>query len=165
MTQSTKWWGSAGLAAALAVAFAGSAAAQTSAKNDTMACVGVPELEINGSPLVNPNDVRAVQEIKPATPVSETETVVPRGGARILLRAQPGMTAEWLQRIAECHMAKVAVAAPATLTPSPLDVKGALVSVQSTGNGFAVDITSPDVKVSKEILTRARALKPLQPIH
>ena len=62
-------------------------------------------------------------------------------------------------------MAKVAVATPATLTTSPLDVKGALVSVQSTGNGFSVDITSPDVKISREILTRARAIRPLQPIH
>ena len=90
---------------------------------------------------------------------------MPRGGARILLRAQPGMTAEWLQRIADCHMAKVAVENPAMLTSSPLDVKGALVSVQSTGNGFSVDITSPDVRVARDILTRARALKPLQPRH
>ena len=149
----------------LAMTFAGAAVAQAAQKVDTMACVGVPEIEINGSPLTNPDDVRAVQEIKPDQPVSETETVVPRGGARILLRAQPGMTAEWLQRIAECHMARVAVSTPATLTTSPLDVKGALVSVQSTGNGFSVDITSPDVKISREILTRARAIRPLQPIH
>jgi hypothetical protein len=160
-----KWlMGSTCLGLGLAAALAGGPAARA-ANTDTMACVGVPEIEANGSPLVNPNDVRAVQEIKPDTPVSETETVVPRGGARILLRAQPGMTAEWLQRIAECHMAKVAVSSPTTLTASPLDVKGALVSVQSTGNGFSVDITSPDFKVAKEILSRSRALKPLQPIH
>jgi hypothetical protein len=165
MSWLTKWLIPTGLGLGLMAALAGTAAAQTSARNDTMSCVGVPEVEPNGSPLVNPNDVRAIQEIKPATPVSETETVVPRGGARILLRAQPGMTAEWLQRIAECHMARVAVAKPAMLSTSPLDVKGALVSVQSMGNAFAVDITSPDVKVSKEILVRAHALKPLQPIH
>jgi hypothetical protein len=149
----------------LAMTLAGAATAQAAPSRDTMACVGVPEIAINGSPLTNPDDVRAVQEIKPDQPVSETETVVPRGGARILLRAQPGMTAEWLQRIAECHMAKVAVASPTMLTTSPLDVKGALVSVQSTGNGFSVDITSPDVRIAREILTRARAIRPLQPIH
>jgi hypothetical protein len=148
----------------LAMTLAGVAAAQAPAK-DTMGCVGVPEVAINGAPLTNPDDVRAIQEIKPDSPVSETQTIIPRGGARILLRAQPGMTAEWLQRIADCHMGKVAVASPTTLTTSPLDVKGALVSVQSTGSGFAVDITSPDIKVAKEILTRARAIKPLQPIH
>jgi hypothetical protein len=149
----------------LALTLAGTALAQKASNRDTMACVGVPEVAFNGAPLTNPDDVRAVQEIKPDAPVSETETVVPRGGARILLRAQPGMTAEWLQRIADCHMAKVSVASPTTLTTSPLDVKGALVSVQSTGNGFAVDVTSPDVKIARDILERARAIKPLQPIH
>jgi hypothetical protein len=149
----------------LAMTLAGTMFAQAAPQRDTMACVGVPEIAVDGSPLTNRDDIRAVQEIKPDSPVSETETVVPRAGARILLRAQPGMTAEWLQRIAECHMAKVSVSSPTTLTSSPLDVKGALVSVQSTGNGFAVDITSPDVKIGREILERARALRPLQPIH
>ncbi|HVU50987.1 MAG TPA: hypothetical protein VHL80_09900 [Polyangia bacterium] len=149
----------------LTMTLAGVAGAQTVPRRDTMACVGVPEIAANGAPLTDPDDVRAVQEIKPDQPVSETETVIPRGGARILLRAEPGMTAEWLQRIAECHMAKVAVAVPGTLSTSPLDVRGALVSVQSTGDGFSVDITSPDVKTAREILTRARAIKPLQPIH
>jgi hypothetical protein len=159
-----KWLGTTCMVG-LVMALAGGAFAQTSAvplRKDKLACVGVPEIEASGSPLVNPTDVRAVQEIKPDAPVSETETVVPRGGARILLRAQPGMTAEWLQRIADCHMAKVAVTSPLALTASPLDVKGAVVSVQSTGNAFAVDITSPDVKVSKEILTRSLAMAPRQ---
>jgi hypothetical protein len=138
---------------------------QAAPTKDVMACVGVPEIEANGSPLTNPQDIRAVQEIKPDTPVSETETAVPRGGARILLRAQPGVTAEWLQRIAECHTAKVAVTSKPALTFSPLDVKGALVTVQSMGNGFAVDITSPDVKVAKEIFTRAQAVAPRPPAH
>jgi hypothetical protein len=158
-------WKSAGLGLGLAVAFSGAASAQTTLQRDSMACVGVPEIQANGSPLYFADDIRAIQEIRPDAPVSETETVVPRGGARILLRAQPGMTAEWLQRIAQCHMAKVSVSAPVTLTTSPLDVKGALVSVQSMGDGFAVDITSTDFKVSKEILRRSRALKPGQPIR
>jgi hypothetical protein len=149
----------------LAMTLAGGMLAHAAPPKDTMGCVGVPELAANGSPLTSPDDIRAVQEIKPDSPVSETETVTPRGGARILLRAQPGMTAEWLQRVADCHSAKVAVSSPATLTMSPLDIKGVLVSVQSMGNGFAVDITSPDVKVAREILERARAIRPLQPIH
>jgi hypothetical protein len=147
----------------LTMALAGAARAESPAR-DPMACVGVPEVDSSGARLTDPQFVRAVQEIKPAAPVSEAETVVPRGGARILLRAQPGMTAEWLQRIAECHMAKVAASSPATLSTSPLDVKGALVSVQSSGDGFAVDITSPDVKVARDILNRARAMSPPAPM-
>ena len=97
--------------------------------------------------------------IKPETPVSETETIVPRWGARLSCGAQPGVTAEWLQRVAECRMAQVASASmPAT--QSPLDVKGASVSVQSAGDGFAVDITSSDPKIGREVLSRAQALSP-----
>jgi hypothetical protein len=149
----------------LGLTLAGAALSHAAPPKDPMACVGVPEVAADGSPLMSVNDIRTVQEVRPATPVSETETTIPRGGARILLRAEPGMTAEWLQRIADCHTAKVAASDPATLTSSPLDVKGALVTVQSTGNGFSVDITSPDVRVSKVILERARAVKPLQPVH
>jgi hypothetical protein len=152
------------VALGLTAGLAGRASAQAPRPHDPMQCAGVPDVESNGSPLMNPQDIRAVQELRPASPVSETETVVPRGGARILLRAQPGMTAEWLQRIAECHMARIAVANPATLTLSPLDVKGALVSVQSTGDGFSIDITSPDLKVARVILSRAYAARPVQ-IH
>jgi hypothetical protein len=144
----------------LLAALAGAPSARAAAPVDKLACQGVPDVEWNGSPLVNPRDIRAVQEIRAATPVSEAETVIPRGGARILLRAQPGMTAEWLQRIASCHQAVVTVSNPATLTSSPLDVRGALISVQSTGDGFAVDITSADIRVSQEILRRAKALVP-----
>jgi len=130
------------------------------ARDVLAACRGVPTAEWTAASLTNPRNVRAVQEVKPEMPVSETETVVQRWGARILLGAQPGMTAEWLQRVAECHMAQVATSASVALTQSPLDVKGALVAVQSAGDGFAVDITSRDPKVGREILTRARALAP-----
>jgi len=138
----------------------GAASADTPLPRDAAACRGVPETEWDGSPLVNESQIRSVQEIKSEAPVSEMETVVPRGGARILLRAEPGQTAEWLQRIANCHMLRVAAAPAWTLTTSPLDVKGALVSVQSSGDSFAVDITSPDVKVARDILARARGLQP-----
>ncbi len=130
------------------------------AKDAEAACRGVPSAEWTAASLTNPRNVRAVQEVKPEMPVSETETVVQRWGARIVLGAQPGMTAEWLQRVAECHMAQVATSASPALTQSPLDVKGALVAVQSAGDGFAVDITSASPKVGREILTRARALAP-----
>lgn len=155
-----KWLGTTCMVG-LVVAMCGTALAQTPAPVvEKPACRGIPESDWGGSALVDGQLVRSVQQIKSEAPVSEAETVVPRGGARIALRAAPGMTAEWLQRIAECHMAQVAAASPWMLTSSPLDVKGALISVQSSGDGFAVDITSPDLKVAKDILTRARGLTP-----
>jgi hypothetical protein len=148
---------------ALGLTAGGAALAQPPSAVIERACYGVPASQWDGSPILAAQTLRGVQEIKPDAPVSEAETVVPRAGARLLLRATPGMTAEWMQRIAECHMAQVAAAPPWTLTSSPLDVKGALVSVQSSGDGFTVDITSPDIKVARDILNRAKALVPPPP--
>src|SRR5882672_10941846 len=139
---------------------ASNAAKPPSAQDAKLACRDIPAAEWSGTALTNPQDVRAVQEIKPETPGSETETIVQRWGARIVLRAQPGMTAEWLRRVAECHMAQVAAPGGLPATPSPLDVKGASVSVQSAGDGFAVDLTSSDPKVGRQILARAQTLAP-----
>jgi hypothetical protein len=122
------------------------------------ACRGIPASDWSASMLTNRADITNVQEIRPETPASETESVVQRWGARLILQAQPGMTAEWLQRVAECHRAQVSAADPSQLTQSPLDVKGARITVQSTGNGFAVDITSGDPRVGRDILARAQGL-------
>jgi hypothetical protein len=145
---------------AFALTASSATAAETPLAAQARACNGVPTAEWAGTRLTDQADIRSIQEIKSEAPVSEAETVVPRGGARLLLRAQPGITAEWLQRIAECHMSQVATSSPSMLTASPLDVKGALVSVQSAGDGFAVDITSADRKIAREILRRAKSLAP-----
>jgi hypothetical protein len=145
---------------AFALTASSAAAAENPLEVQARACHGVPTAEWAGTRLTDQADIRSIQEIKSEAPVSEAETVVPRGGARLLLRAQPGVTAEWLQRIAECHMAQVATSSASALTASPLDVKGALISVQSAGDGFAVDITSADRKIAREILRRAKSLAP-----
>ena len=149
------------LALLLPLSVSGSVMAETSPPSKDqhkVACRGVPQEQWSAEELTRQQDIKAVQEIKAEGPVSETETTTERAGARILLRAQPGVTAEWLQRIAECHMARVAASSPAT--QSPLDVKGASVTVQTVGDGFAVDITSTDRVVAKQIFARARALVP-----
>jgi hypothetical protein len=139
------------------------AAAQPAPAANVPACRGVPTSDWSASMLTNRPDITAVQEIRPETPASETESVVQRWGSRILLQAQPGMTAEWLQRVADCHRAQVTAADPSQLTQSPLDVKGAKVTVQSTGNGFSVDITSGDPRVGRDILARSQGLAPPRP--
>jgi hypothetical protein len=101
----------------------------------------------------------AVEEIKPEDSMVESLPSDPRAGARVLLAAGPGVTAEWLERIGECHIAQNAARGyPQGAAPSPLDVKGAAVRVSSVGDGFAVDITSYNWKAAREILRRARAL-------
>jgi hypothetical protein len=123
------------------------------------ACRGVPDAERYIWLLTNRQAVLAVGEIKPEESMVESFAPDPRAGARVLLAAGPGMTAEWLERIGECHIAQSATRGyPPGATQSPLDVKGAEVSVRSVGDGFAVDITSYDWKAAREILRRARAL-------
>jgi hypothetical protein len=154
-------WSSVALLSSLTVALPALVHASTPkpAPAPDTSCRGVPEAQWNGAPLTNPQDIRSVQEVRTEPPASETETVVARSGARILLRAQPGITAEWLQQVAECHLAHVGAPSPGR-PASPLDVKGASVAVRSAGDGFAVEITSTDRKAAKEILARAQALVP-----
>jgi hypothetical protein len=123
------------------------------------ACRGVPDAERHVWLLTNRQDVVAVGEIRPEESMIESQTPDPRAGARVLLAAGPGVTAEWLERIGECHIAQNAARGyPQSAAASPLDVKGAEVQVRSVGDGFAVDITSYDWKAGREILRRARAL-------
>ena len=126
------------------------------------ACRGVPDPERYDWLGMNRQDIVAVQEVKSEERMTSSLVYVPpdrRAGARVLLAARPGETAEWIQRIAECHIAWSTVrGASQGGGSSALDVKGAEVRVSSTGDAFAVEITSTDVRVAQEILRRAWTL-------
>jgi hypothetical protein len=154
MTSTVKWSLLIGL-----VAIASRANAAPLAAPVPSACRGLPDAEQYLGLLTNRQDVVAVEEIKPEDSMVESLPSDPRAGARVLLAAGPGVTAEWLERIGECHIAQNAARGyPQGAALSPLDVKGAAVHVSSVGDGFAVDITSYNWKAAREILRRARAL-------
>jgi hypothetical protein len=118
---------------------------------ERVVCREVPETERDAARLTNPEHLRSVREIAHAA----------RTGARLVLTAAPGLTVEGLQRIADCHLARLAATGNAARTSaSPLDVKGAAVAVKSEGDAFAVDITAADPDAARTILARARALLP-----
>lgn len=77
------------------------------------------------------------------------------------LCAVEGLTTEWLQQVADCHLARNAAVGHEMpeMPDCPLAPLGASVSVTSTGTGFAVEIRSGD-DASSDILTRARRLTP-----
>jgi hypothetical protein len=80
-------------------------------------------------------------------------------GAVVTLRAEPGMTAEWLQRWVDCQLASgTPLAQSAELADSPLAQGGTVANVRSIGNGFAIEIGSNDRKVAREILAKAQKL-------
>jgi hypothetical protein len=76
-------------------------------------------------------------------------------GAEVFVRAEPGLTAEWLELTLQRHMAQMAGSG---MKNCALDAKDVRVSVQSAGAGFAVKITGKDAAQAKEILRRAKLL-------
>jgi hypothetical protein len=143
------------LGAAL-VGFEGSAHSLSKAE---LVCRGIPDDQRDGSGLTNPDFIRAVHKIE--TETSATDGRSWRGGARMIVTAAPGRTAEGLQRIADCHAARlVAFGNLSRTTRSPLDVESAVVLIKPKGNAFTVDIISTDPRAAHEILIRARALLP-----
>lgn len=76
-------------------------------------------------------------------------------GAQVLVQAEPGLTAEWLQLTIQRHMAQMGAMG---MENCALDMKDVRVSVESTGSGFAVKITGKSAAQAKEILRRAQLL-------
>ena len=74
-------------------------------------------------------------------------------GAIVEFRAVPGLTAEWLQRMVDCHIARNAALGHDVpeMPDCPLVPKGASAQVASTGAGFSVAIRSMSLLVSSEI--------------
>lgn len=81
-------------------------------------------------------------------------------GAVVTFRAVPGLTAEWLQRLVDCHLARNAARGHVVpeMPNCPLVPKGAAATVRSTGDGFAVSISSSDDATAREIRARAERL-------
>ena len=76
-------------------------------------------------------------------------------GARVNVRAEPGLTAEWLQLTIQQHLAKME---GTTMAGCPLDLDNVRVEVDSAGAGFAVKIIAKNPAQAKEVLQRAQLL-------
>lgn len=75
-------------------------------------------------------------------------------GAQLNVRAEPGLTAQWLQLTIQDHLAKM----NGTMANCPLDLKDVQVSVDSAGAGFAVKIAAKNPAQAKEVLQRAQLM-------
>jgi hypothetical protein len=82
-------------------------------------------------------------------------------GAVVTFRAISGLTAEWLQRIVDCHVARNSAVSNdmPEMSDCPLVPKGISAKVSSSAEGFAVTIESQDPSTAKEVLRRAQSLK------
>jgi hypothetical protein len=68
---------------------------------EARSCAGVPAEDRDISPFYHREDIDRVERI-------QKESFGPGGllGARLVFRAKPGLTAEWLQRVMDCHLAR-----------------------------------------------------------
>ena len=73
-------------------------------------------------------------------------------GATLYIRSTKGMTSEWMQRVLECRIA-TGSANDSTLFGGEMSV-----FVESTGNGFAVRLSSRDHDKARRILQLAKEL-------
>ena len=144
------------------------AASEALRSAEASACSSIPAEDRDMSPFAHTADIRSVsplQEEVKSGKVSTTRVA----GAEIVFQAVPGMTAEWLQRVVDCHLARNAAighgAAAAEMPYCPLTLRAVQARVRSVGDGFAVAIRSDDVETSKEILKRAESLRPATAPH
>jgi len=113
------------------------------------------------SPFAHRDDIRSVQPLQETQQVGKG-TISRQVGARVVFRANPGMTAEWLQRVVDCHLARAAAAGHEMpeMDYCPLMLPGVTARVTSVGDGFAVDIRSNDPATQDAIVKRTAALAP-----
>lgn len=135
------------------------AAAQALRDAEASSCAGIPDEDRDMSPFNHRDDISEVKPHVVDVRVNR-QTVKKTTGADVVFKAVPGMTAEWLQRIVDCHLARASAAGHdmPEMTYCPLVLKDVTAKVSSTGNGFAVEMSSENADTAKEILRRSEAL-------
>lgn len=103
---------------------------------------------------------RAVDEVRPlygnlTDPRASQEAQL--RGATVVVRALPGMTAEWLDRQLKCHSAEETLGhnGPARQDPFFLPDMPVTIAVRPLGGAFGVDISAFPPKAADRILNRA----------
>ncbi|HXX68425.1 MAG TPA: hypothetical protein VEK07_14645 [Polyangiaceae bacterium] len=78
-------------------------------------------------------------------------------GATVMVRALPGMTAEWLDRQLKCHSATETLGQSEAPSTDPFFLPGTpvTIAVRPLGSAFAVDISAFPPKAAHRILNRA----------
>jgi hypothetical protein len=102
----------------------------------------------------------AVKQVTAARPLNERVSWGGRGvrdrlvGATLYIPAEPGLTTDWLKRVADAHHAQMTTGAP--MKDCVFAVPGSEIEVSSDNSGFLmVAIRSNDAGTAKEILRRA----------
>jgi hypothetical protein len=135
------------------------AAAQALREAEARACAGLTDEDRDTSPFSHGTDIRSVSQLREERQSGKASTARDTG-ATIVFRSTPGLTAEWLQRILDCHLARNAAVGydMPEMPDCPLVPRGASAKVRSVGDGLAVDVRSDDATSAAEIWRRAQAI-------
>jgi hypothetical protein len=111
------------------------------------------------SPFMHRDDIASVKPLTEGTTSGKNQSVRTTG-AIITFRAAPGMTAQWLQRVVDYHLARNAALGHEVpeMTYCPLVPKDVTARVTATEDRFAVAVRSDDSHTAAEVLRRARTL-------
>jgi hypothetical protein len=129
---------------------------------EVQACVGISPDDRDMSPFIHAEDIVSVKGLEVVSGGAPLRSPERREvGAVVTFRAVPGMTAEWLQRVIDCHLARNAALGHSVpeMPNCPLVPSGVEARVTSTGDGFAVAIQSNDQETIREIVARAHRLR------
>ena len=137
------------------------AASQALRDAEERQCAGLPDGDRDLSPFMHRDDIRSVSPFREERAIGRASTSR-TAGAVVVFNAVPGMTAEWLQRVVSCHLARNAAigfdVASTDMPTCPLTLRGVEATVASVGDGFSVTLRSDDTDTANEVLRRARAL-------
>lgn len=125
---------------------------------EARACVGLTDEDRDMSPFAHKADIQSVSQLREEKVLGKSKIM--HAGATVVFRATPGLTAEWLQRIVDCHLqrnASVGHDMP-EMAYCPLVPRGAEATVRSVGDGFAVDVRAADAETAAEIWRRAQLI-------
>lgn len=122
---------------------------------ERFACMDVPTADRDAGPFANRNRIERVQVLRDRTWAKGMMQPI---GVSVYLRAEPGLTEQWLSRVLECHLTHMAVVGRAAYDRSPLSQDGTNVAFSSTATGFRVTITSTDIDTARSVIAKGESL-------
>ena len=118
-------------------------AAQELRTAEESACAGISEADRNRGPFTSAEQVVQVEPLTQQVRVGKQvyPSVV---GSKITMIAAPGVTKQWITRLAECHAARHALLGTelAEATPCPLATGPVAISVEDAPTSFVVSVRS-----------------------
>ena len=157
MSRFPSWTAALPLTALLVGGCAERTTAPPSSVDAVRVCDGIPEARSRAFLADLRADVEKVETVR--EPTKTKPYVVHTVGADVYVRATPGMTAQWLARLTQCHLAREGCVASHDQYNSPFGgVAGTTIDISSTTTGFVVSMRSGDFVAAQEIVRRAHFL-------